>query len=202
MYFLLQSRHTTPYQVKPNTLSLSFNGVPSPSYMKEIIAILNKKNINATFFISAKDAENYPEVISEAYEKGNAIACLGLNNKDTSDKQIEEDLKKCKNSIEKIIGKAPICYRPAIKVINMALQNYIKAQNMVIIEDGISVVNEENLTIDAIIFNTLSLIRPQGIINFASPVDEGEAQVTLKALPILIEKIEKMGLGFSRICYP
>ena len=90
---------------------------------EKIIGLLNKNNVKATFFVSAKFAKQYPELIktiSEYYEVG--LHCF--EHKDDYSKMNEEELyeriKNGKEIVEDIINKKVLGFRaPRFK-----FQNY------------------------------------------------------------------------------
>ncbi|KTC84981.1 polysaccharide deacetylase family protein [Legionella brunensis] len=194
------------YTIKPDTVALTFDDGPTPPYTLEIIKILKDNDVKATFFVLGKNAEQYPELVRQAYQEGNAIACHGLNHLDLTKatmEQVKTEVLGCKKIIKQIIGKSPICYRPAYNKITPAVQKYIESQGMAIIKVEIDSTDWQYLDGNTIINNTLSLIEPQSEITMHDGTSESEDRSsTVKALPALIQKIKTMGLGISRICYP
>jgi Predicted xylanase/chitin deacetylase len=52
---------------------LTFDDGPSKKYTPEVLDILQKYNIHATFFVIGKNAENYPEIIKREAEEGHSL---------------------------------------------------------------------------------------------------------------------------------
>ncbi|CEK12238.1 polysaccharide deacetylase family protein [Legionella hackeliae] len=206
MHFIWKDNTHNPYKVNPNSVALSFDDGPTPPYTSEILSILQQNDVYATFFVLGKNAERYPELVLKAYKEGNAIACHGVNHLDlttATKEQVESEVLGCKKIIEKIIGKSPICYRPAFNKITPTVQKYIEEQGMVIIKVEIDSTDWKHTDANSIVNTTLSLIAPQSEITMHDGTSESENRsTTVKALPILIQKIKKMGLDVSRICYP
>ena len=78
--------------------------------LEEILSILEKHNIRATFFVLAELAEKHPHIIREIHSKGHEISCHGLNHDLITNKTLDQftrELKKAKSLIEDII-KSPI----------------------------------------------------------------------------------------------
>jgi hypothetical protein len=87
---------------------ISFKGT------KKILKLLNKNDINATFFVTASFAKKYPKLIKKISKKNE----IGLhayehnhNYGDMKDKVAEEFLRKAKKEIENIIGKKIFSFR-------------------------------------------------------------------------------------------
>lgn len=53
---------------------LTFDDGPSTKSTPEILKVLDDYNIKATFFMLGKNAEMYPEIVKEVYDKGHKIA--------------------------------------------------------------------------------------------------------------------------------
>lgn len=96
---------------------------------EKILELLNKNNVKATFFISAKFASKYPGLIKKISEK-HEIGLHCLEHKDNYSKMKSDDalakIKKGKEILEKIIERkisgfrAPRFNPPAYKVLNQA----------------------------------------------------------------------------------
>jgi peptidoglycan/xylan/chitin deacetylase (PgdA/CDA1 family) len=52
---------------------LTFDDGPSPRVTDKVLAILNKNNIHATFFLVGKLAETHPSTVEKIYKQGHAI---------------------------------------------------------------------------------------------------------------------------------
>src|SRR3989344_7853133 len=75
---------------------------------QKILELLDKNNVKATFFISAKFASKYPSLIKKISEKHEiGLHCLEHkdNYQDMQEKEVFERLSKGKEKIEKIINK-------------------------------------------------------------------------------------------------
>src|SRR5687768_7615327 len=56
------------------TIALTFDDGPSPIYTPQILAILKKYNIKATFFVVGANANLYPDMIRKIHADGHVIA--------------------------------------------------------------------------------------------------------------------------------
>ncbi|MBS3151736.1 polysaccharide deacetylase family protein [Candidatus Woesearchaeota archaeon] len=102
---------------------ISKNGV------EEVLELLNKNNIKATFFVSAKFSEKYPELIREISED-HEIGLHCLEHKDDYSKmghdEAYEKIKTGKEIIERIIDKKIIGFRsPRLQQISYEILNKI-----------------------------------------------------------------------------
>ncbi len=194
-------------QAAPNTVALTFDDGPSLPFTDEILEILQKNKVNATFFVLGKNALLNPDIIRKAYKNGNAIACHSITHRDLTilnSEQLKYEVLGCKKIIQDILGKAPVCFRLPYNKVNPEIQAYIESHNMRVVGTKIDSGDwKGEAKGDNIVNQTLSLIYPGYEITMhdGSSGDENR-QSTIQALPILIKRIKEMGLGLSRICYP
>ncbi len=75
--------------------------------LKEIYRLLKKSAINSTFFVTAKFAKKYPEILRELVDEGHEIALHGYqhshNYRDMPEKETYYYLKKSKELIEELL---------------------------------------------------------------------------------------------------
>ncbi|WP_291650350.1 polysaccharide deacetylase family protein [Clostridium sp.] len=91
------------------TVYLTFDDGPSVNITKELINILNKNDIKATFFVVGDYANIYPYMIKSLNENGMSIM-PHCNIHDytflyKNEESYFKDLDKCKSTIEGILGK-------------------------------------------------------------------------------------------------
>ncbi len=79
-----------------NQFEFSFNG------LKKVLALLDKFDIKATFFVTASFASKYPKILKEISEK-HEIASHGLNHK--INRYVEREVEQSKAILEMEIGK-------------------------------------------------------------------------------------------------
>ena len=92
-------------KVKENKfLSLTFDDGPDENYTNNLLDLLKKYDIKATFFVVAKFAEKNPKVIKRMEEEGHTIGLHSLEHKNGllngpiyTNKEFEESLKIMKN---------------------------------------------------------------------------------------------------------
>lgn len=93
-----------------NKIALTFDCAWNDSDVDDILATLDEHNIKASFFMTGKWAEDYPESVKKIYEKGHDIGNHSYNHADytkMSKSDIIKDLDKCDNAIESITGLRP-----------------------------------------------------------------------------------------------
>jgi len=104
-------RHT----LRPSDIALTFDDGPNPAATPQILDLLNRYSVRATFFVIGRYVRDCPGLVSEmavlGHDLGNhtnthpALAVL-------SSRQIEEELSVCQDVIAHVAGARPFWMRP------------------------------------------------------------------------------------------
>ena len=98
-----------------NKIALTFDDGPHPYYTPQILAILEKYKVKATFFIVGENAEFYPEVLQQIQKSGHEIGnhtFTHCNIKTKTPKEIIQEIEKCRKAIFQICGENTVLFRP------------------------------------------------------------------------------------------
>lgn len=105
-----------------NELAITFDDGPDASVTPEVLRILEKHQVKATFFCIGRKAEAEPEIIKRILSEGHTIANHSYSHSYFtgffSTKKLINDLEKCTEVIEKITGQRPKFFRPPFGVTN------------------------------------------------------------------------------------
>ncbi|OYT69315.1 MAG: polysaccharide deacetylase [Armatimonadetes bacterium JP3_11] len=96
-------------------IALTFDDGPHPLYTPKLVAILNKYQVKATFFVVGKMAEQYPELVHLLQQSGHAIGnhtYHHVNLTRLTPEQIAVEIKACGKVIQNLTGQAPHLFRP------------------------------------------------------------------------------------------
>lgn len=101
---------------KDKEVALTFDDGPNGKYTEQILDLLDKENIKATFFLIGKNVEVYPNIAKEIVKRGH---CIGNHSYAhswelpfTSKKKILDDLNKAKQVIYNATGIKTDLFRP------------------------------------------------------------------------------------------
>lgn len=96
-------------------IALTFDDGPHPKETYEILNILNKYNVKATFFVVGKHANWYSKPLIEASKEGHEIGNHTFSHPDISNlssDDIKKEIKECEDELIKLTGKKPTLFRP------------------------------------------------------------------------------------------
>ena len=117
-----------------NALALSFDDGPDPAITPEILDLLARYGIKASFFVIAEKAAKYPALVRRAFEEGHIIACHDLNHSVFSNFRLKaamvKDIERSREIIHGIIGHDMAIYRPPVGLTNPHLFGALKRCGM------------------------------------------------------------------------
>lgn len=96
------------------TCAISFDAAWGDVSTKDLVSVLNRYKVKATFFVIGKWAEQYPEDVKMLQKNGMEIMSHSYAHDHMtklSDTEIAADLKHCGQVIEKLTGKTPTLFR-------------------------------------------------------------------------------------------
>lgn len=187
--------------VKKGTVALTFDDGPTEKYTPQILAILKKYDIKATFFMVGMNAKNHPDMVRAVLEAGHAINNHSLTHPmltKLSDAELLKEVSMPQTIIANITGKKPVCLRYPFGASNQHVRDVIRAQNMTPTPMGFNSFDYDRPGVDKIVSWVLKNTYSGQIFLFHDGFDKREQ--TVAALPQIIEGIKKKGLGFSQIC--
>lgn len=114
---------------EPKRIALTFDDGPSEKTTDEILSILERFGVKATFFVIGKNAENNPKKIKKIFDAGHEIGnhtyTHAYINKLSEDK-LREEIEKTENILKEITGQKPVVFRPPGGAYNDASISFIE----------------------------------------------------------------------------
>jgi peptidoglycan-N-acetylglucosamine deacetylase len=105
-------------------IAFTFDDGPDPKYTPQLLDLLKKHNVKATFFVLGQKAELNPGIIQRIYDEGHQI---GIHNYIHASNWLmtpwtikKEHIHKSADIIEAITGARPTYYRPPWGILNIA----------------------------------------------------------------------------------
>ncbi|HSW70762.1 MAG TPA: polysaccharide deacetylase family protein [Gammaproteobacteria bacterium] len=183
------------------TVALTFDDGPTVKYTPQILAILKKYHIKATFFMVGMNAEAHPEIVKMVLADGHAINSHSMTHPmltKLNEKQLDREVGGPQVVIYNIIAKRPVCLRYPFGASNEHVRTVIREYGMVPVPMGWNSFDYERPGVDKIVSWVLENAHSGQVFLFHDGFDKREQ--TVAALPRIIEGIQKKGLGFSQIC--
>ena len=122
----------------PGTVALTFDDGPSP-YTPQVLAILKKYHIKATFFVVGTNAKKYPEYVKAIYDQGHVVASHSQTHPmltKLKDDELKKEIATPSEIVNHVIGVKPKCLRYPFGASNQQVRDEIRAYGMMPVPMG------------------------------------------------------------------
>jgi len=179
-------------------IALTFNISWGDEKVHDILNVLTKEKVHATFFVSGEWAERHPQIINEITEHGHELAMLGYRYKNYLEQelnQVRKDIIYAKEVFRKL-GYKDIAYiRPPSGLFNEDVINEIEKLGLKAIHWSINTNDWQNPGVENIVNSAKEASNGDIILMHASD----SAKQTAEALEQIIPHFKKDGYGFITI---
>jgi len=187
----------------PQTVALTFDDGPWPTYTKQILRILKKHRVPATFFVVGYLAERHPGLVRQEIRQGHAVGNHSWNHpinppfRELDEKKQDQQMTRT-NTVLEDIGIKPFLFRPPGGSYDGAVVEKARRYGMRVVLWSVSSNDWENdVTKDKIVKRVLSIVGPGSIVLMHD--GGGDQHATVNALPDIIKGIRKKGLELVAI---
>ncbi|MEU2283876.1 glycosyltransferase [Streptomyces sp. NPDC013178] len=197
----------TTVSVPDKTIALTFDDGPNPTWTPEVLAVLEKYEVPATFFVVGSMVSRYPGIVKDMVEQGHEVGIHTFTHVDLSyqsDARVDREMQQTQLALAGAAGITTTLFRAPYSSETDAIDNYSWPVYQRLGEDGYTSVFVDTDSDD--------WKRPgvSKIIQWATPEDGkgasvlfhdagGERSQTIKALPTYIEKMKAAGYTFTTI---
>jgi len=188
-------------------VALTFDDGPNEPYTSEILDILDKNNIKATFFCVGKNVELYPEtakrIVDEGHVLGNHSYVHDANHAVTDFGA--RDLVKAEQTISDVVGVRPHLYRPPHGKKSPWELEEIKRQGMIEVTWSVSTGELNTHSYEKVADRLVDETHPGEIMllhdgyGTEHNCPKADKSVTVEALPIIIQKLQAEGYTFVTV---
>lgn len=182
-------------------IALTFDDGPNPQYTPMLLDILKKYGVPATFFVVGNYAALNPELVRRMDAEGHLIGCHSYFHYHAwlmPPFTTYMDMVQTYEILKKILGQAPRWYRPPWGTFNLLSIHMAQKLGMYPAYWSIEAQDwESRATVEHIRDAVLSQAEPGSIIVLHDNRGaKGAPEKTLKALPSIIESLQKQGYTF------
>ncbi|MFD3838165.1 bifunctional polysaccharide deacetylase/glycosyltransferase family 2 protein [Streptomyces sp. NPDC058642] len=197
----------TSVSVPDKTIALTFDDGPNPTYTPQVLEILEKYDVPATFFVVGSMVSRYPGIVKDMVEQGNEVGIHTFTHVDLSyqsDARVNREMQQTQLALAGAAGITTTLFRAPYSSETDAIDNYSWPVYEKLGEDGYTSVFVDTDSDD--------WKRPgvSKIVKWATPDGDdgasvlfhdagGERSQTIKALPEYIEKMKAKGYTFTTI---
>jgi len=178
-------------------IALTFDDGPHPKYTRELLDILKKYNVKATFFVVGKQAKKYPHLVKMQKRQGHVIGNhtydhVSLLTVSTQEAFIQ--IKAAGKTIGALCGRPPHLFRPPGGNYNRAVIDIAEALGYTTVLWTANAGDCESISRGAMKWRIYSRLNNGGIILMHDGI-----QKTLDILPATIENLRSKGYRFVTV---
>lgn len=180
-----------------NKVALTFDDAPDTKYTPQVLDILKKYNVKATFFVVGQLVERYPNVVKRMTREGHVVGNHSYNHSlltRLSDEQFQSQINKTQNLLKSTIGYTPRLIRPPYGEITESQLLWATSHHFIIVNWNVDSKDWKQLSQAQVTSNVLNHARSGSIILQHSGGGPGQnLSGTVDALPTIIESLQSKG---------
>jgi peptidoglycan/xylan/chitin deacetylase (PgdA/CDA1 family) len=179
-------------------IALTFDDGPWPTTTKQILEILKKNNIKATFFWVGRYLQTYPEIGKQVAAAGHAIGNHTWNHQyiKYNEEGAAREIDRTASLIEELTGIQTSIFRPPGGILNNGLAAYAQKKNYAVVLWSADSLDWRALT-ESLMDNVMRQAKSGGIVLMHD--GGGNRARTVKALPDIIARLRKEGYIFVTV---
>ncbi|WP_228061457.1 polysaccharide deacetylase family protein [[Phormidium] sp. LEGE 05292] len=181
-------------------VALTFDDGPWPKYTNEILEILKKNNIKATFFWIGRNLVTYPEIAKQVVAAGHAIGnhTWSHSYRKMSQANAAKEIDQTAAIIERTTNVKTTLFRPPGGILNNGPAGYARSRKYaVLLWSDDSEDYAKKLTVNTIINRVLKSAKPGGMLLMHD--GGGDRSRTVQALPTIINSLKNQGYKFVTV---
>jgi peptidoglycan/xylan/chitin deacetylase (PgdA/CDA1 family) len=183
-------------------VALTYDDGPHPIYTPQLLDILDRYNVKATFFMVGKSMEEYPDIVRDAVKRGHVIGNHTFTHPhnielDTQAQMIRE-LDSCEQVIERLTGGRAHLFRPPRGLVDGSVFTIANEEGYKTILWTVCADHHDAPTPELMAQRVLRHARPGAII-LAHDGSFPTRWKDVAATPLLIEGLRKRGYRFVTV---
>ena len=184
-------------------IALTFDDVPDPRFTPQLLDILRKYHVKATFFVVGSRAEKHPDLVARIIREGHAIGNHSYNHPEFGKLSMNEfrtQIIRTENILQVTAGYKPRLIRPPYGDISEQQLKWAKLHGYKLVNWNVDSLDWRGLSKTQVRNNILSRAGKGAIILQHGGGGRGsDLKGTVQALPEVISIIRKRGYTFVTV---
>ena len=201
---LLSNRVVWFVDTDDKVVAFTFDDGPDETYTPQLLDLLARKQLKATFFLIGRHVEKFPEIVKRIHAEGHEIGNHSFSHPFLplySKSYIKRELESTSDLIEEIGGAKPAFFRPPMGLFTPSMLNAISESGMTAVVGAVYPRDPYNPGTKKIVERVLSRIKPGSIIILHDSGTWGmiDRSQTIAAVTILIDRLRDQGYRFLTV---
>ncbi|MFD0867543.1 polysaccharide deacetylase family protein [Paenibacillus residui] len=197
----LRAKYPDSFRLKGSSkgkkVALTFDDGPDQRFTPQVLDVLKKYNVKATFFLVGYRAEANPAVVKRIAKEGHVIGNHSYNHPNFPKLPVtvfEQQINRTQNILSRLIGYEPKYIRPPYGAINEEQLQWAIKNQFLIVNWDVDSLDWKGLDAKQVSANILNHAHAGAIILQHSAGGDGQnLSGTIEALPGIIEKLQADG---------
>jgi peptidoglycan-N-acetylglucosamine deacetylase len=186
------------------TIALTYDDGPNPPYTHELLDVLSRHQVKATFCVLGKQVEQYPETLKSIVAEGHEVVNHSYSHPQMIWKSpafIRSEIQKTDRLLHELGVKGDINFRPPFGMKFLLLPYVLNRLKKVSVLWNIDAKDFQTSNPHTIVDTVLSQVVPGSIVLLHDALDDlkGDRSGTILATEILIEKLRSQGYQFKTV---
>lgn len=192
--------HWVPMDEK--VVALTYDDGPHPVYTPQLIDILDKYHVKATFFMIGREMNKHPDIVKDLAKHGHVVANHTYTHpsdiKADTAPQVIRELEDCEETIERLTGSRAHLFRPPKGLMDGTVFTIAQEEGYRTILWTVCADHHDAPTPELMAKRVVNHIRPGAII-LAHDGALYSRWMDVAATPLIIEQLQKKGYRFVTV---
>jgi peptidoglycan/xylan/chitin deacetylase (PgdA/CDA1 family) len=182
-----------------NFVALTFDDGPAPPVTTQVLDLLDKYSVPATFFVTGANAEQHPEIIKEIIDRGHSVGNHSFHHDSflmlKSSRVIYQEILTTQELLKKL-GVQTLAFRPPVGIVNPGLASLLKKLKMDCIIFSCRAVDRGNRRVKHLSSKILKKVKADDIIllHDVPPHRPQEREMLSEEIENLLSGLQEKGL--------
>ncbi|WP_232729949.1 polysaccharide deacetylase family protein [Paenibacillus phocaensis] len=181
-------------------IALTFDDGPDPRFTPQILDVLHRKGVKATFFVVGVRAKKFPGIMQRIHRDGHIIGNHSFshpNFHNRSVKQFQNEIQRTEKIIQSTVGYRPKLIRPPYGEIKEEQLQWAQKNGYTLVNWNVDSQDWKGLDKEKVKSNVIRTAGPGSIILHHSGGGVGSnLNGTIQALPEIIDTLQAQGYRF------
>lgn len=186
-------------------VAITFDDGPHPQYTREMLAILKREHVPATFFLVGKKVKVFPEVAREIVADGHEVGFHGFTHRSLwmkSRRTLLDEVENSRRAFRDVLDFEPKLFRPPYGIRGPSILKMARSLGWKTIFWTRAGWDWTDISGEEVARRALKRPRPGSILllhDSDGPSLEADRKRTVVALEIIIREFRSQGFSFARV---